>query len=549
MIVTITTSPTASVQVNDITVQQVQALAQETPSFSIKADSIIYAGPLGPKGDKGDPGEQGPQGIPGVKGDKGDKGDTGTQGLQGIQGIPGEKGDKGDKGDTGAQGPQGIQGFKGDKGDTGEQGPQGLQGLKGDKGDPGVQGPKGDIGTQGLQGLQGVQGPKGDKGDTGDQGTQGLQGTKGDTGATGATGATGPKGDQGPPGIQGLQGPQGLQGIQGPTGQGFTFRGAWQANTAYNAYDVVTIGGSTYVSSSNFVSGSTFNAANWNLWAQKGNDGNNYLGAYSKTQRDAISNPTVGNQIFQTTDGWYEYYDSYWGWMPLFESNEWKAKYGTSWHDVLASGSSNFIGRASGTSALVDYIGTLWGSYLGAARMQTGSTAIGYATLHTQTGGNPIGYYIGKGIISYTFFVALTQLSNATDEFVFIGGFSGNNVVSAAQTDGILFTYERAGINNGTTAQTVWQCVTRNASNSFVTPTSVTVASQVAIKFNIRINAAANTVWFYINDNLVATHTSNIPVITTALRLQMGIFKSTGTNNTSAQIWDAMFKEKFNTPR
>ncbi len=45
----------------------------------------------------------------------------------------------------------------------------------------------------------------------------------GDTGSTGATGA------------------------QGATGQGFTYRNGYNGGTTYNAYDVVTFGGSSYV--------------------------------------------------------------------------------------------------------------------------------------------------------------------------------------------------------------------------------------------------------------------------------------------------------------
>lgn len=71
----------------------------------------------------------------------------------------------------------------------------------------------------------------------------------------------------------GGSGGPGPPGPQGPAGQGFTFRGAWQPNTAYSLYDVVTYGGQTYEASASFVSGPSFNASQWNLWAQKGADG------------------------------------------------------------------------------------------------------------------------------------------------------------------------------------------------------------------------------------------------------------------------------------
>lgn len=44
----------------------------------------------------------------------------------------------------------------------------------------------------------------------------------------------------------------------GPPGQGYTFKGAWTANTTYEPYDCFTQAGSTYVVTAAYVSGSTF---------------------------------------------------------------------------------------------------------------------------------------------------------------------------------------------------------------------------------------------------------------------------------------------------
>jgi hypothetical protein len=65
------------------------------------------------------------------------------------------------------------------------------------------------------------------------------------------------------------------RGLAGETGQGFTFRGAWVTGTAYHPFDVVTNGGQTYEASTSFTSAATFSAdaSNWNLWAQKGDTG------------------------------------------------------------------------------------------------------------------------------------------------------------------------------------------------------------------------------------------------------------------------------------
>jgi hypothetical protein len=52
----------------------------------------------------------------------------------------------------------------------------------------------------------------------------------------------------------------------GPPGQGFTYRGAWEPNTEYAAYDVLTNGGHVYECSAPFTSGGTFDASLLNLW-------------------------------------------------------------------------------------------------------------------------------------------------------------------------------------------------------------------------------------------------------------------------------------------
>lgn len=68
-------------------------------------------------------------------------------------------------------------------------------------------------------------------------------------------------------------GPQGPSGSPGVAGQGFTFRGAWQANTVYNPYDVVTNGGQTFVAAATVLAAATFAAASWSLVAAQGSNG------------------------------------------------------------------------------------------------------------------------------------------------------------------------------------------------------------------------------------------------------------------------------------
>lgn len=157
-----------------------------------------------------------------------------------------------------------IQGPPGPAGPTGPTGPQGVQGPSGPAGAQGPQGPQGPIGNTGPPGPQGAQGPIGNTGPAGATGPQGPQG------ATGATGAQGP---QGPTGNTGPTGPQGPTGATGATGQGYTWRGAWSSATAYNPYDTVSSGGSSYVCILANTNQPVTNTTYWNIVAQIGATG------------------------------------------------------------------------------------------------------------------------------------------------------------------------------------------------------------------------------------------------------------------------------------
>ncbi len=88
-------------------------------------------------------------------------------------------------------------------------------------------------------------------------------------GAQGLQGLLGPPGPQGLGGPPGPQGPQGQQGVTGATGQGYTWKGAWLATTAYVAYDTVSNNGSSYVAlaaNTNVTPGT--DATKWALLAQ-----------------------------------------------------------------------------------------------------------------------------------------------------------------------------------------------------------------------------------------------------------------------------------------
>jgi hypothetical protein len=68
-------------------------------------------------------------------------------------------------------------------------------------------------------------------------------------------------------------------------------------------------------------------------------------------------------------------------------------------------------------------------------------------------------------------------------------------------------------------------------------------------KLRIDINAAGTSVTFFINDVLVATHTTNIPSSTTAIAPISIIHKSAGTTARTMLTDYFMYEEIFTNPR
>jgi hypothetical protein len=163
--------------------------------------------------------------------------------------VPGPAGERGERGEPGAVGPIGPMG---ERGLTGETGPRGDAGAPGEPGPVGPQGERGARGERGERGEHGAPGPKGPKGD---RGARGLPGDRGDPG---------PQGEPGPPGPQ------------GPKGDGFRWRGKWEA-IRYAARDVVEHNGSSWVAVRETLATPGV-GVDWELMAERGQDGSGGVG-------------------------------------------------------------------------------------------------------------------------------------------------------------------------------------------------------------------------------------------------------------------------------
>jgi len=483
----------------------------------------------GIQGIQGPQGVQGIQGLEGIQGIQGTQGVQGTDGIQGIQGTQGPEGLQGIQGVQGLQGPQGVQGLQGVQGVTGLQGTQGTQGLQGIQG---ITGSQGSTGTQGIQGIQGVQGIVGQQGTTGTQGVQGVQGLQGITGI---------QGTQGTNGIQGLQGIQGIQGIQGMYGQWYisdtapttTFEGMVWYNTSngkrYLRYD--------------------------NYWVQ---DGDNHVASaipqVTTTQRDALL-AVAGQTIFNTTEGYLETYDNFWGWMPVSSQNEWKRKWGWEyWNDF---GSNNGFNDGvlttfptNGGAASITTVPIPSGPYIGFQGLRTGSTtANGTSVIRTDVN---IGRYKVQGFGKFVFETAvfIRVLSTSTDRFTIYAGENNLSTASTTINTGTLFAYDEGGVGTGTIASPNWQIITANAGVRTVFVTSIPVVANTMYKLRLEINDNSTEVKYYINDVLVRTETTNVPPQgQISVQPIVGITKSIGTTDCGIVVDYIGMKKKFTTPR
>jgi hypothetical protein len=137
----------------------------------------------------------------------------------------------------------------------------------------GPPGPRGEVGPVGPEGARGLVGERGPQGVPGERGADGALGPQGPTGAPGERGEQGRRGVQGPRGEQGPAGPAGPQGAKGDTGDpGLTWRGPYRDGHRYAPRDAVEYQGSSWVAKfeTRSIPGT---AADWDLLAQKGQDG------------------------------------------------------------------------------------------------------------------------------------------------------------------------------------------------------------------------------------------------------------------------------------
>ena len=159
------------------------------------------------------------------------------------------------------------------------------------------------------------------------------------------------------------------------------------------------------------------------------------------------------------------------------------------------------------------------------------------------------GVYKGSGAISIETYINFTTLSVLAERFFSLFGFyTGVNYFNPPNC--IAITYDEGGSTIPFAGGTPnFRCITKGGSTVTNTITSVPVVAGQWYRLRINISNDGNTVTFFIDNALVATHTTNIPLNATFLPLGCMLQKTSGTAARAMQSDYFMYEEIFTTAR
>lgn len=196
----------------------------------------------------------------------------------------------------------------------------------------------------------------------------------------------------------------------------------------------------------------------------------------------------------------------------------------------VGTGANNLTGTSVSTAG-----------HPGILELITGTTTTGQAARYlggVATGSAIAGVFAAGGASSQEWLVRIEDLSDGTDRYTFDVGLFGAQTLAV---DAIRFRYaDNVSAGN-------WTVDTISASTSTTTDSGVAVAADTWYKLRIDINAAGSSITFYVNDVLVATHTTNIPSVLVAPRCRM--LKALGTNSRQAYIDYFKMYKRFSSTR
>jgi hypothetical protein len=252
-------------------------------------------------------------------------------------------------------------------------------------------------------------------------------------------------------------------------------------------------------------------------------------GALSSADWSTFNNKQDNLKTFNTTQGIY-YFDDFMGNLSANFTNTF-------------GGFINNVGNGQGTTRSTSTINNRTNQQ-GVLESLTSANATGTAGYYYAGG-----VYKGSGAISIETYINYTTLSVLGERFFSLFGFyTGANFTNPANC--IIITYDEGGVvipNAGGTPN--FRCVTKGGSTVTNTVTSVPVVALQWYRLKINISNDGNTVTFFIDNTLVATHTTNIPLNATFLPIGNLLQKTSGVSARAMQSDYFMYEQIFTNPR
>lgn len=151
--------------------------------------------------------------------------------------------------------------------------------------------------------------------------------------------------------------------------------------------------------------------------------------------------------------------------------------------------------------------------FVGARRIRITSSGItsDYANFQRNNAGNEE-IKLAQGIYKIGFLIHIDNVPDVTNDFIIRAGLMNVSNQYAGIVDGVFFKIQNSDGGN-------FQAVSMKAGVPTITDTGVLAVNNIFYKFKIRVNNDGTRIKFFIADGqgedyvLVATHTTNIPIV------------------------------------
>jgi len=169
----------------------------------------------------------------------------------------------------------------------------------------------------------------------------------------------------------------------------------------------------------------------------------------------------------------------------------------------------------------------------GVVAMSSNANAASQCVIRVGAFNNAAGTFFGNGKVIFETYLNVETLSTATDRFLLHVGYSSS--IAILTTTCYQFVYDEGGLStNGGAASPNWKCCTFNGTTRVNTNTGIAVTASAWYKLRIEVNATNTGVDFYINNTLVASHTTGIGM--SGLSPKMVFTKAVGTTNRNIYV-------------